>query len=106
MEQVKHTAGDVAVHTAGCLLWIGSVDNPDLSVTTVEAARRPRPRSPTAQEIADAQRLARCWNSHDVLVAAAKRALAVLKAQGESVRPGNALGALEAALAKAEGRTP
>lgn len=35
------------------------------------------------------------------LLAAAKRALAVLKATGESVRPGNALGALEAAIAKA-----
>lgn len=40
------------------------------------------------------------------LYAAAKRALAVLKATGESVRPGNALGALEAALTKAEGREP
>ena len=37
------------------------------------------------------------------LLAAAKRALAVLKAQGESVRPGNALGSLAAAIAKADG---
>jgi hypothetical protein len=36
------------------------------------------------------------------LLAAAKRALNVLKAQGESVRPGNALGALSAAIDKAE----
>lgn len=35
------------------------------------------------------------------LLAAARRALAILKATGESVRPGNALGALEAAIAKA-----
>ena len=35
------------------------------------------------------------------LLAAARRALNVLKATGESVRPGNALGALEAAIAKA-----
>jgi len=38
------------------------------------------------------------------LLRAAKRALGVLKAQGESVRPGNALGALDAAIAKAEDR--
>ena len=38
------------------------------------------------------------------LLSAAKRALAVLKAQGESVRPGNALGALEAAIKKATGQ--
>lgn len=35
------------------------------------------------------------------LYAAAKRALAVLKAQGEAVLPGNVLGALDAALKKA-----
>lgn len=35
------------------------------------------------------------------LLKAAKRALAVLKAQGESVRPGNVLGALAEAIAKA-----
>ena len=35
------------------------------------------------------------------LLAAAKRALNTFKAQGESVRPGNVLGALEAAIAKA-----
>ncbi len=35
------------------------------------------------------------------LLAAARRALNVLKATGESVRPGNALGALDAAIAKA-----
>lgn len=40
------------------------------------------------------------------LLKAARRALAVLKAtNGESVRPGNALGALHAAIAKAEGRS-
>lgn len=39
------------------------------------------------------------------LLAAARRALAVLKATGESVRSGNALGALDAAIAKAEGRS-
>jgi hypothetical protein len=40
----------------------------------------------------------------DDLLKAAKRALNVLKASGESVRPTNALGALDAAIAKAEGR--
>jgi len=38
------------------------------------------------------------------LLKAAKRALVTLKTQGESVRPGNVLGALEAAIQKAEGR--
>lgn len=38
------------------------------------------------------------------LLKAAKRALRVLKAQGEAVLPGNALGALDAAIEKAEGR--
>ena len=38
------------------------------------------------------------------LLAAAKRALNTFKAQGESVRPGNVLGALEAAVAKAQAR--
>lgn len=37
------------------------------------------------------------------LLGAAKRALNTLKAQGEGVRPGNVLGALEAAIAKATG---
>lgn len=37
------------------------------------------------------------------LLHAAERALRVLKATGESVRPGNALGELEAAIAKATG---
>lgn len=37
-----------------------------------------------------------------LLLAAAKRALVTLKAQGESVRPGNVLGALQAAIQKAE----
>jgi hypothetical protein len=37
------------------------------------------------------------------LLAAAKRALNVLKAQGESVQPKNVLGALNAAINKAEG---
>lgn len=36
------------------------------------------------------------------LLAAAKRAINVLKAQGESTRSGNVLGALAAAIAKAE----
>ena len=39
------------------------------------------------------------------LLAAAKRALNVLKAQGEAVLPGNALGALDVAIRKAEGRS-
>lgn len=39
------------------------------------------------------------------LLRAAKRALNVFKAQGESVRPGSVLGALDAAIAKAEGRS-
>lgn len=39
----------------------------------------------------------------DDLITASRRALNVLKATGESVRPGNALGALEAAIAKATG---
>ena len=39
------------------------------------------------------------------LIQAAKRALRVLKGQGESVRPGNVLGALEAAIKAAEGRS-
>lgn len=37
------------------------------------------------------------------LLAAARRALNVLKATGESVRPGNALGVLDAAIQKATG---
>lgn len=42
----------------------------------------------------------------DDLVTASRRALNVLKAAtGESVRPGNVLGALDAAVAKAEGRS-
>ena len=41
-------------------------------------------------------------NAASDLLKAAKRAFAVLRAQGESVRPGNVLGALEAAIAKAE----
>lgn len=36
------------------------------------------------------------------LLAAAKRALNVLKGQGESIRPSNVLGALDAAIRKAE----
>ncbi|CAM5769967.1 hypothetical protein [Bosea minatitlanensis] len=48
-------------------------------------------------------------NAHVIVAApdllkAAKRALVTLKAQGESVRPGNVLGALDAAIQKAEGR--
>lgn len=39
------------------------------------------------------------------LLKAAKRALSVLKATGESVRPGNALGALQDAIAKAEAQS-
>jgi len=39
------------------------------------------------------------------LLKASKRALAVLRATGESIRPGNALGALVAAIAKAEGKS-
>ena len=39
------------------------------------------------------------------LLAAARRALAVLRAQGESVRSGNVLGALDAAITRAEGRS-
>lgn len=42
--------------------------------------------------------------SNDLLVAA-KRAMNVLKAQGETVREGNVLGALHAAIKKAEGAT-
>ncbi len=38
------------------------------------------------------------------LLIAAKRALSTLKATGCSIRPGSALAALEAAVAKAEGR--
>jgi len=49
-------------------------------------------------------RIVSAWNSHDDLLKAAKRALTVLKAQGESVRSGNVLGALEAAITKAEPR--
>jgi hypothetical protein len=37
------------------------------------------------------------------LFAAARRALNVFKAQGESVRPGSVLGALDRAIAKVEG---
>ncbi len=53
---------------------------------------------------ANAAFILRAANSHDDLLAACKRALCVLKAQGESVRPGNVLGALDAAISKAEGR--
>jgi hypothetical protein len=52
-------------------------------------------------EIAEAN--ARLIAAAPDLLAAAKRALNVFKSQGESVRPGNVLGALEAAIAKAEG---
>lgn len=37
------------------------------------------------------------------LLSAARRALNVLRTQGESVRPGNVLGSLQAALTKAKG---
>jgi len=40
------------------------------------------------------------------LLKAAKRALVTLKAQGESIRPGNVLGALEAAIKSATGERP
>lgn len=39
----------------------------------------------------------------DDLLHAAKRALNVFKAQGESIRPNNVLAALDAAIRKAEG---
>jgi hypothetical protein len=47
---------------------------------------------------------ARVMAASEKLLAAARRALAVMKATGESVRPGNALGALDNAIRKAEGR--
>lgn len=50
----------------------------------------------------DAQ--ARLFAASPDLLKAAKRALAVLRAQGEAALPKNALGALDAAIAKAEGR--
>lgn len=54
------------------------------------------------QTEAIAKQIVSRWNCHNDLVKAAKRAFVTLKAQGESVRPGNVLGALEAAIRKAE----
>jgi len=46
---------------------------------------------------------ARLMAAAPAMLAACKRALAVLKAQGESVRPGSVLGALSVAIAQATG---
>jgi hypothetical protein len=60
-----------------------------------ETERRPHVRQ--------AQANARLIATAPDLLKAAERALRVLKATGESVRPKNALGELEAAIAKATG---
>lgn len=60
-------------------------------------------RYPDDDDMALLKKIVTAHNAHDDLVKAATRALNVIRAQGgESVRPGNVLGALEAALAKAK----
>lgn len=98
MSAVKHTPGPWRV--ASPSLYAGSEINIDAGERGYIACCGHRG---DEEAEANALRIVRCVNAHDELVAAAKRALAVLKAQGESVRRGNVLDALENAIAKAGG---
>lgn len=61
-------------------------------------------RSAVGLTLVDARIVCQSLNAHAPLLKAAKRALAVFKAQGESVRPDAVTGALDAAIRAAEGR--
>jgi hypothetical protein len=88
-EQAKHTPGPWRYdYEHGYCGEIIAADG------TLLASFVDEPTTPNARLIASAPDL----------LAAAKRALNVLKAQGESIQPKNVLGALDSAIAKAEGR--
>jgi hypothetical protein len=95
MRQFSHTPGPwVAVGE-----WVEHPDSdiPDICRCDPEAMDQEH----LGRSYFEAAANARLIAAAPELLAAAQRALRVLKTQGESVRPSNVLGALEAAIQKA-----
>ncbi len=102
MEQVKHTPGKW--ERSGTTVYALNDSGTNRMTIHVNGGFVGSGRERTSD--GEVEAVARLAQASPDLYAAARRALAVLKAQGESVRPGSVLGALDAAIAKADGRTP
>lgn len=107
MSAAKHTPGPWTARAFSSVVGCPITAQPDRTKNTINLAGvYGSQHDSDAERRAEIEANARLIAAAPDLLSAARRALAVLRATGESVRPKNALGALHDAIVKASGEAP